>query len=186
MGVSAIFVSVLATTRLPVPHSPPEGQAELLAATLQTIVSFVVLGSILIRAYFRPSTMLPNGMSDFATSRRTLHPVLLLRPAHPLAHNLSFSHMELAQHHPRVACGHPAHARAQPNGLRFGLGCRTGPRAGHEGSDREGPVGFREGRCCSGPACYLHYVSGAAAELPGVRLQAIVWNCRDEGIFLRR
>lgn len=50
MGVGAVFISTLAVSQLPVPHSPPENQQELLAATLQPIVSFVVLGSIIIRA----------------------------------------------------------------------------------------------------------------------------------------
>lgn len=49
MGVGAIFVSTLALTKLPVPNDPPRNQQEILAATMQTIVSFVVLGSILIR-----------------------------------------------------------------------------------------------------------------------------------------
>ena len=49
MGVGAIFISTLAVTELPEPQSPPQSQAELLAATLQTIVAFVVLGSIVIR-----------------------------------------------------------------------------------------------------------------------------------------
>lgn len=49
MGVGAIFISTLALTRLPEPQSPPADQSELLAATLQPIVSFVVLCSILIR-----------------------------------------------------------------------------------------------------------------------------------------
>ncbi len=49
MGVGAVFVSTLAISRLPEPHSPPENQQEYLAATLQTIVAFIVLGSILIR-----------------------------------------------------------------------------------------------------------------------------------------
>lgn len=49
MGVGAIFVSTFAVTELPKPHSPPENQAELLAATIQTIVAFVVLGSIVVR-----------------------------------------------------------------------------------------------------------------------------------------
>jgi hypothetical protein len=49
MGVSAIFVSCLALQKLPSPHDPPENAVELLAATLQPIVSFVVLGSIIIR-----------------------------------------------------------------------------------------------------------------------------------------
>ncbi|KAJ7662437.1 Sodium/hydrogen exchanger family-domain-containing protein [Mycena rosella] len=50
MGVGAVFVSTLALTRLPTPHSPPADQQELLAAALQPIVAFVVLGSIVIRA----------------------------------------------------------------------------------------------------------------------------------------
>lgn len=53
MGVSAVFVSALATVRLPKPQSPPQNQPEMLAATLQTIVAFVVLGSILIREYLQ-------------------------------------------------------------------------------------------------------------------------------------
>jgi hypothetical protein len=52
MGVSAIFVSTIAITRLPEAQSPPENQAQLLALTLQPIVSFVVLGSIIIRTFF--------------------------------------------------------------------------------------------------------------------------------------
>ncbi|KAK0186438.1 Sodium/hydrogen exchanger [Armillaria mellea] len=52
MGVGAIFVSTLALTRLPEPQYPPQNQQELLAATLQPIVSFVVLGSIIIQFRF--------------------------------------------------------------------------------------------------------------------------------------
>ncbi|KAI0779988.1 Sodium/hydrogen exchanger family-domain-containing protein [Fomes fomentarius] len=54
MGVGAIFISTLAVTELPKPQSPPQGQAELLAATLQTIVGFVVLGSIIIHGLSIP------------------------------------------------------------------------------------------------------------------------------------
>jgi hypothetical protein len=49
MGVSAIFVSTLAQSRLAVPQTPPLSQQDLLATALQPIISFVVLGSILIR-----------------------------------------------------------------------------------------------------------------------------------------
>lgn len=52
MGVGAIFVSTLALERLPNPHNPPESQAELLAATLQPIVAFVVLGSVITRTRY--------------------------------------------------------------------------------------------------------------------------------------
>ncbi|KAH9948975.1 Sodium/hydrogen exchanger family-domain-containing protein [Amylocystis lapponica] len=54
MGVGAIFISTLALTRLPTPHSPPVDQVELLAATLQPIVSFIVLGSIIIHGLSIP------------------------------------------------------------------------------------------------------------------------------------
>lgn len=49
MGVGAIFVSTLALSELKVPHDPPQNQEEFLAATLQIIVSFIVLCSIIIR-----------------------------------------------------------------------------------------------------------------------------------------
>ena len=52
MGVSAVFVSALARTRLPVPANPPENQAQFLAAVIQPIVTFVVLGSIIVRKSF--------------------------------------------------------------------------------------------------------------------------------------
>jgi len=55
MGVSAVFVSALALTRLPEPMDPPANQAQLLAATIQPIVSFVVLGSIIVRPYHSSS-----------------------------------------------------------------------------------------------------------------------------------
>ncbi|KAL0576454.1 hypothetical protein V5O48_005529 [Marasmius crinis-equi] len=48
MGVGAVFVSSLAVTKLPKPNDPPQNQAELLAATIRPIVSFVVFGSIII------------------------------------------------------------------------------------------------------------------------------------------
>jgi len=54
MGVGAVFVSTLAATRLPMPHNPPENQAELLAAIVQTVVSFVVLGSIIVHGLSIP------------------------------------------------------------------------------------------------------------------------------------
>ncbi|EEB94343.1 hypothetical protein MPER_06856, partial [Moniliophthora perniciosa FA553] len=50
MGVSAVFVSSLAISELPVPVNTPQNQAELLAAIIQPIVSFVVLGSIIVQS----------------------------------------------------------------------------------------------------------------------------------------
>ncbi|PBK73818.1 Sodium/hydrogen exchanger [Armillaria solidipes] len=52
--VGAVFISTLALTRLPEPRYPPETQQELLATTLQPIVSFVVLGSIIIHGLSIP------------------------------------------------------------------------------------------------------------------------------------
>lgn len=54
MGVGAVFISTLALTRLPEPRYPPETQQELLATMLQPIVSFVVLGSIIIHGLSIP------------------------------------------------------------------------------------------------------------------------------------
>ena len=54
MGVGAIFVSTLALSELQTPHNPPQGQEEFLAATLQIIVSFIVLCSIIIREFDHP------------------------------------------------------------------------------------------------------------------------------------
>ena len=73
MGVSAIFVSTLAQTRLPVPHDPPRDQQEVLAATLQPIVAFVVLGSIVVRAYCFSAFSLIRGSQEQTgcLSRRT-------------------------------------------------------------------------------------------------------------------
>lgn len=46
MGVGAVFISTLASTKLPDPVSPPTSQIELLACTVQPIVAFMVLCSI--------------------------------------------------------------------------------------------------------------------------------------------
>ncbi|KAG1737660.1 Sodium/hydrogen exchanger [Suillus lakei] len=54
MGVSAVFVSALALTRLPTPENPPADQAQYLATTIQPIVSFVVLGSIIVHGLSIP------------------------------------------------------------------------------------------------------------------------------------
>ncbi|KAJ7099182.1 Sodium/hydrogen exchanger family-domain-containing protein [Mycena epipterygia] len=64
MGVGAVFVSTLALTRLPTPNSPPENQQELLAATLQPIVAFVVLGSIIIHGLSIPFFSLGGNMQS--------------------------------------------------------------------------------------------------------------------------
>ncbi|KAH7918314.1 hypothetical protein BV22DRAFT_1041837 [Leucogyrophana mollusca] len=68
MGVSAVFVSALALTRLPAPQSPPADQAELLAATIQIIVSFVVLGSIVIHGLSIPFFSFGRGVHSRTVS----------------------------------------------------------------------------------------------------------------------
>ncbi|KAH7105072.1 Sodium/hydrogen exchanger family-domain-containing protein [Auriculariales sp. MPI-PUGE-AT-0066] len=54
MGVGAVFVSTLTLHRLPEPSNPPQDQTDLLALTIQPIVSFVILGSILIHGLSIP------------------------------------------------------------------------------------------------------------------------------------
>jgi hypothetical protein len=50
----AVFISTMALGHLPEPQDPPVGQLERLAASLQPIVAFTVLCSIVVRAYFLP------------------------------------------------------------------------------------------------------------------------------------
>ena len=50
MGVGAIFISTLAVHELPLPSNPPQTQQDILTLSIQPIVSFVVLSSIIIRA----------------------------------------------------------------------------------------------------------------------------------------
>ncbi|KAF8638220.1 hypothetical protein AX17_002369 [Amanita inopinata Kibby_2008] len=54
MGVGAIFVSTLALHKLPVPRNPPLTQEDWLALTLQPVVTFVVLGSIVVHGLSIP------------------------------------------------------------------------------------------------------------------------------------
>ncbi|KAI0696015.1 Sodium/hydrogen exchanger family-domain-containing protein [Cytidiella melzeri] len=54
MGVGAIYISTLAAQQLPTPSNPPANQTELLAASIQPIVSFMVLVSILIHGLSIP------------------------------------------------------------------------------------------------------------------------------------
>ena len=60
IGVSAVFVSTLAQSRLNAPQDPPQSQEEVLATALQPIVAFVVLGSILTRTSSLFQTSLGN------------------------------------------------------------------------------------------------------------------------------
>ncbi len=51
MGVGAVFIATLAKAKLPVPQDPPQNQVELLAASIQPIVAFMVLVSIVTRKW---------------------------------------------------------------------------------------------------------------------------------------
>ncbi|KAG8213687.1 Cation/H+ exchanger [Butyriboletus roseoflavus] len=62
MGVSAVFVSALALTQLPAPANPPANQGQLLAAMIQPLVSFVVLGSIIVHGLSIPFFNLGRGV----------------------------------------------------------------------------------------------------------------------------
>ncbi|KAG5634264.1 hypothetical protein H0H81_002662, partial [Sphagnurus paluster] len=54
MGIGAVFISSLALHQLPKPQNPPQNEEQMLAACLEPIVAFIVLGSIIIR--MKPST----------------------------------------------------------------------------------------------------------------------------------
>ena len=53
-GVGAIFISTLALTKLPTPAYPPQTRDDLLALTIQPIIYFAVLCSILIHGFSIP------------------------------------------------------------------------------------------------------------------------------------
>ncbi|KIP05527.1 hypothetical protein PHLGIDRAFT_108137 [Phlebiopsis gigantea 11061_1 CR5-6] len=54
MGIGAIYISTLAAEQLPEPSYPPQSQHELLASTIQPIVAFMVLCSILVHGLSIP------------------------------------------------------------------------------------------------------------------------------------
>ncbi|KAH9924662.1 Sodium/hydrogen exchanger family-domain-containing protein [Epithele typhae] len=54
MGIGAIFISTLAAQELPEAESPPQGQQQMLAATIQPIVAFMVLISIAVHGLSIP------------------------------------------------------------------------------------------------------------------------------------
>ncbi|KAI8986059.1 Sodium/hydrogen exchanger family-domain-containing protein [Trametes punicea] len=54
MGIGAIFISTLAAEQLPTPQNPPQGQEELLSASIQPIVAFMVLCSIAVHGLSIP------------------------------------------------------------------------------------------------------------------------------------
>lgn len=55
IGIGGVFISTLAAQKLPTPSNPPANQTEMLAATIQPIVAFMVLCSIIIHGLSIPS-----------------------------------------------------------------------------------------------------------------------------------
>jgi len=74
MGVGAIFVSSLALHKLPTPHNPPRNEPELLAAHLEPIVAFVVLGSIIIHGLSVPFFSLSRNTLSLTNTLTSLTP----------------------------------------------------------------------------------------------------------------
>ncbi|GLB37151.1 putative sodium/hydrogen exchanger family protein [Lyophyllum shimeji] len=74
MGVGAIFVSQLALHELPRPGNPPKNQPELLAAYLEPIVAFVVLGSIIIHGLSVPFFSLGRNTLSLTNTLTNLTP----------------------------------------------------------------------------------------------------------------
>ncbi|KAI0054470.1 hypothetical protein BV25DRAFT_1922653 [Artomyces pyxidatus] len=73
VSLRAVFISTLALSRLENPQSPPQNQQQFLAACLQPIVSFIVLGSIVIHGLSIPFFSLGRSLSS-----RTLSPAQTL------------------------------------------------------------------------------------------------------------
>jgi NhaP-type Na+/H+ or K+/H+ antiporter len=51
VGVGAIFIATLALEKLPKPNSPPQDQVDVLTLSIEPIIAFVVMCSILIRTW---------------------------------------------------------------------------------------------------------------------------------------
>lgn len=49
MGVGAIFIATLAAEKLPHPEKPPRNQTDILALSIEPVIAFIVMCSILIR-----------------------------------------------------------------------------------------------------------------------------------------
>ncbi|KZV90940.1 hypothetical protein EXIGLDRAFT_648780 [Exidia glandulosa HHB12029] len=73
MGVGAVFISTLALTELPKPENPPQDQTDILALSIQPIVAFVVLGSIMIHGLSIPFFSLSRRVQTYSyTLSRTV------------------------------------------------------------------------------------------------------------------
>ena len=88
MGVGAVFISTLAITELPRPNDPPASQNELLAASLHPIVSFIVLGSIIIRKI--NLNLFYEYLMTQVCNRRVVHTGILVRKEVRAAYCLTY------------------------------------------------------------------------------------------------
>lgn len=72
MGVGAVFISTLALHRLPSPQDPPVTQQDYLSLSLQPIVSFIVLSSIIIHGLSIPFFNIGRNISRNVSLTTTL------------------------------------------------------------------------------------------------------------------
>ncbi|EGN93823.1 hypothetical protein SERLA73DRAFT_163247 [Serpula lacrymans var. lacrymans S7.3] len=75
IGIGAVFISTLAVGQLPKPSSPPANQTEFLAATIQPVVSFMVLCSVAIHGLSIPSFSLGRRVHSVSSRTWSRHAV---------------------------------------------------------------------------------------------------------------
>lgn len=71
MGVGAIFIATLALDKLPKPNNPPQNQTDVLALTMEPIIAFMVMCSILTRTLSEQLYV-----SELTSFRRALYSIL--------------------------------------------------------------------------------------------------------------
>ncbi|KAG8760091.1 hypothetical protein FRC14_004077 [Serendipita sp. 396] len=77
MGVGAIFIATLALEKLPHPHHPPSNQTDVLSLSIEPIIAFMVMTSILIHGLSIPFFNLGRRVTSLTFSR-----TMSLRGAH--------------------------------------------------------------------------------------------------------
>ena len=85
VGVGAIFIATLAVEQLPPPEVPPRNQTDILALSIEPIIAFMVMCSILIRK--KLVLLKKQGCSPYS-ARWTFHSLLLPWPSCSLCHNV--------------------------------------------------------------------------------------------------
>jgi NhaP-type Na+/H+ or K+/H+ antiporter len=75
MGVGAVFISTFALTELSPPRNPPQNQEDLLVLYLQSVVPFIVLGSIIVHGFSIPVYSLARQVHSRTVSRPAALPV---------------------------------------------------------------------------------------------------------------